>query len=97
MHLPVAEQGQYLRAVVTGHMRYYGVPRNRPRLNVFRREVAWLWLRTLRRCSQSHRLPLRRMHRLVARWLPLVRICHPQPGVRFAQRYVLTQGNGRMR
>jgi hypothetical protein len=28
MHRPLAEQGTYLRAVVGGHMRYYGVPHN---------------------------------------------------------------------
>ena len=28
MHRPIAEQGKYLRAVVTGHGRYFGVPCN---------------------------------------------------------------------
>ena len=30
LHQPVPEQGAYLRAVVLGHVRYYGVPDERP-------------------------------------------------------------------
>jgi hypothetical protein len=29
MHTPIAEQGAYLRSVLLGHFRYYGVPRKR--------------------------------------------------------------------
>jgi RNA-directed DNA polymerase len=36
MHHPILEQGQYLRAVVTGHARYFGVPCNGARLRAFR-------------------------------------------------------------
>ena len=36
MHRPIEEQGRYLRSVVGGHMRYYGVPRNTARLKMFR-------------------------------------------------------------
>ena len=32
MHRPIAEQGQYLRAVVAGHGRYFGVPCNGARV-----------------------------------------------------------------
>jgi len=83
MHDPVPEQGAYLRSVVGGHLRYYGVPMNEASLSAFRMEVVRLWRKTLRRRSEKHRLGRVRMARLVARWLPLVRICHPYPLVRF--------------
>jgi RNA-directed DNA polymerase len=35
MHTPIGEQGAYLRAVLTGHFRYYGVPMNGPALSSF--------------------------------------------------------------
>ncbi len=66
MHRPIAEQGQYLRAVVAGHGRYFGVPCNGARLRVFRFQVARLWHRTLCHRSQSHHLSWRRMYRLIA-------------------------------
>jgi RNA-directed DNA polymerase len=94
MHLPLPEQGVYLRAVVGGHVRYYGVPSNGPSIGIFRRQVGWLWWRTLKRRSQSHHLPWRRMEKYIRRWLPPARICHPQPLVRLS---VITQGKSRMR
>lgn len=83
MHQPVPEQGKYLRSVILGHMRYYGVPRNRPSIAVFRKGVCWLWRKVLKCRSQKHRLNWDRMKRLINRWLPPVRVCHPHPLVRF--------------
>ena len=94
LHEPVPEQGAYLRAVVLGHNRYYGVPLNGPALNAFRVAMGRLWWRVLRRRSQGNHLTWRRMGTYVARWLPSPRICHPYPHVRFA---VTTQGKSRMR
>ena len=94
LHDPVPEQGAYLRSVVMGHVRYYGVPLNGPALKAFRGAIGWLWCRTLRRRSQRHRLTWTRMRRLISRWLPTPRICHPYPLVRFG---VVTQGGSRMR
>jgi group II intron reverse transcriptase/maturase len=94
MHRPIPAQGAYLCAVVRGHIQYYGVPLNGVALSAFRTAIARLWFRTLRRRSQQHRLPWQRMQRLVDRWLPAARICHPYPLVRFA---VITQGKSRMR
>jgi group II intron reverse transcriptase/maturase len=94
MHQPIAEQGRYLRAVVSGHARYFGVPCNGARIQSFRFQVARLWHRTLCRRSQSKHLPWRRMYRLVDHWLPPVRICHPYPNQRLIVR---TQGRSRMR
>jgi group II intron reverse transcriptase/maturase len=79
LHDPIPEVGQWLRSVVSGHIRYYGVPMNSPALNVFRFQVGWLWSRALARRSQTGRVSLERLRRLVARWLPLVQIHHPYP------------------
>ena len=94
LHDPVPEQGAYLRSVVMGHVRYYGVPLNGPALKAFRGAIGWIWCRTLRRRSQRHRVTWTRMRRLNSRWLPTPRICHPYPLVRFG---VVTQGGSRMR
>jgi group II intron reverse transcriptase/maturase len=94
MHLPVPEQGAYLRSVVGGHFRYYGVPMNRPALGAFLMAVGRLWCHTLRRRSQRHRVNWQRMKRLMHRWLPSPRICHPYPFVRLG---VPTRGRSRMR
>jgi group II intron reverse transcriptase/maturase len=94
MHLPVSEQGAYLRSVVQGHIRYYGVPNNGASIGIFRKAAGWLWSRALKRRSQRHRLPWQRMCRYIERWLPPARICHPWPFQRLA--YV-TQGKSRMR
>jgi RNA-directed DNA polymerase len=94
MHHPIPEQGQYLRAVVAGHGRYFGVPCNGARLRQFGHQVERLWHRTLCRRSQTHHLPWRRMHRLTARWIPRLHICHPYPNQRLI---VMTQGKSRVR
>ena len=83
MHDPVPEQGAYLRSVIMGHVRYYGVPMNGPSVAAFRKEVCWLWRKVLRRRSQKHHLTWERMKRLINRWLPGARVCHPYPLVRF--------------
>jgi len=79
MHEPIPEQGKWLRAVVGGHFRYYGVPMNQPALAVFRFRVGWLWHRSLSRRSQNGRVLWDRMRRLITRWLPLATVCHPYP------------------
>jgi group II intron reverse transcriptase/maturase len=94
LHEPIPELGAYLRSVVQGHVRYYGVPMNGPALGAFRFAVGRLWWLALRRRSQGNHLPWHRMRRLVAAWLPPVHICHPYPLVRLG---VITQGGSRMR
>lgn len=83
MHDPIPEQGVYLRSVVAGHTRYYGVPLNSPSISIFRKEVCRMWLRSLRRRSHKHRLTWERMQRLIAKWIPTARVCHPYPLKRF--------------
>jgi len=79
MHQRVPEVGQWLRSVVSGHNRYYGVPTNLPALCSFRFQVARYWYRTLRRRSQKTRLNWERMYRLIDRWLPTPMLHHPYP------------------
>jgi len=94
MHQPIAEQGRYLRAVVAGHGRYFAVPCNGARVQAFRFQVGRLWHRTLCRRSQAKHMSWKRMHKIVAHWLPTPRICHPYPNQRLI---VTTQGRSRMR
>jgi len=79
MHEPIPEQGKWLRAVVGGHFRYYGVPMNQPALALFRFRVGRYWHRSLSRRSQNGRVLWDRMRRLLTRWLPLPSVCHPYP------------------
>jgi len=79
MHAPVQDTGKWLRSVVSGHIRYYGVPMNSHALKTFRFKVGWLWHRALSRRSQNGRVPWDRMRRLIDRWIPPVRVYHPFP------------------
>lgn len=94
MHRPIAEQGEYLRAVVAGHARYFGVPNNGARLGMFRLQVGRLWHRTLCRRSQAKHLSWKRMGRIIDHWLPHPHICHPYPNQRLI---VTTRGKSRVR
>src|ERR1017187_6523205 len=82
MHDPVPEVGEWLKSVVSGHIRYFGVPGNGHALAHFRFTVSNLWHRTLCRRSQHGRVLWERMNRLIRRWLPPARICHPYPSRR---------------
>ena len=79
MHQRVTEVGKWLRSVVEGHNRYYGVPSNQNSLSAFRFHVARHWYWTLRRRSQTRRLTWEQMYRLVNRWLPPPTLHHPYP------------------
>lgn len=79
MHHPIRDQGAWLRSVVGGHIRYYGVPTNSAALHTFRRQVGWIWKRSLQRRSQRRHLNWQRMFRHIDRWLPPARVCHPYP------------------
>ena len=94
LHDPIPDQGAYLRSVLVGHTRYYGVPRNGPSLQAFRSALSRLWRMTLMRRSQTAFVSWTRMARLATRWLPIPHICHPYPNQRLA---FLTQGKSRMR
>jgi len=80
-HTTIGEQAEYLRAVVTGHFRYYGVPRNLPALNAFRWALGRRWRRSLGRRSQRGRITWERMERIMRYTLPPPRIYHPYPSL----------------
>src|SRR5208283_2760669 len=82
MHDPIPEVGKWLRSVVSGHIRYYGVPLNGPALTTFRTQVGRLWQRVMSRRSQKGQVCWERMRRYINRWLPPVRIVHPYPRYR---------------
>jgi group II intron reverse transcriptase/maturase len=94
MHHPVAEVGRWLAQVLSGHYRYFGVPRNYPALDRFRDRVRRLWHRTLNRCSQKSRIGAMAMGHIAARWLPNPRICQPYPDARLR---VIIQGKSPVR
>jgi len=79
MHHAIPDVGKWLRSVVAGHVRYYGVPMNTPALWAFRGQVGRLWLQSLRRRSQKTTLTWERMYRLMDHWLPPAIPCHPYP------------------
>lgn len=81
-HAPVDDTGRWIRSVVAGHCRYYGVPGNGRALATFTWEVAKAWRRQLGRRSQRGRITVLAMRALTRRWLPPPRICHPYPNAR---------------
>jgi group II intron reverse transcriptase/maturase len=81
-HESVPEQGKWLRVVLLGHYRYYGVPRNSAALGAFRQEVVMLWRRTLKKRSHKSKITWERMNRWVKNWLPYPHICQPYPAIR---------------
>jgi|SRR2546426_2534207 len=82
-HEPIPDQGRYVRAVVQGHIRYYGVPFNSPALHAFRHQVIRRWHQWLNRRSQRASVTWERMKRFTARWVPPAIVVHPYPAARF--------------
>jgi RNA-directed DNA polymerase len=91
---PIPEQGRYLRAVLTGHVRYYGVPGNGAALQRFRHQLGRHWGQTLRRRGNRHPPTWERLQRHITRLLPSARVCHPWPSQRLG---VITQGKSPVR
>ena len=79
LHWSILDVGIWLKSVIVGHCRYYGVPWNGKSLTRFRSEIIRMWCRSLRRRSQKHRITWKRMSRIAKRWLPSPFICHPYP------------------
>jgi len=93
-HLPIPDQGRYLRLVLNGFYNYYAVPTNFRALNSFYWHILRSWQHCLRRRSQRHRLTCQRMMRIAARWLPSPKLRHPYPDWRFD---VMTRGRSPVR
>jgi len=88
IHQRVADVGQWLKTVLTGHYQYYGVPRNYRSLHAFRGRIIEMWRHALRRRSdKKHRVTWTRMHQLADQWLPTPRIVHPYPNERLCVKY----------
>jgi group II intron reverse transcriptase/maturase len=82
MHLPIPEVGTWLKTVLIGHYRYYGVPGNFDSLTKFKYYIVRLWYKTLRRRSQKSRITWNRMYSISDKWLPKPKIYHGYPSDR---------------
>ena len=82
-HFPLLHQSRWLKAVVTGHFNYYGVPTNLRALHTFRFRVIGFWMKALRDRSQNDHFTWERMYEMSNRWIPWGHITHPYPLVRF--------------
>ncbi len=87
MHEPIPIQGKWLGQVIRGYFAYHAVPTNSRCLGTFRHYVTDLWRRSLVQRSQRDRTTWNRMAKLAADYLPLPRILHPWPSVRFAVKH----------
>lgn len=87
MHASIPEQGRWLGQVVRGYFAYHAIPTNHRALSAFRHYVTDAWRRTLRRRSQRAAVTWETMTRLAEQWLPMPRILHPWPVMRFAVKH----------
>ena len=94
LHWRLSDVGKWLKSVLNGHYRYYGVPWNGKKLSRFRWILMRLWYKSLRRRSQKHKMTWERMYRISDRWLPMPFICHPYPSMRLC---VNTRGRSPVR
>lgn len=83
MHQPIDDQGKWLKSIVEGHNRYYGVPNNGAAMSTFRYAIANMWWRTLRRRGDRRKYTWKRMEKIIDVWLPKVKYHHPYPLRRF--------------
>jgi hypothetical protein len=74
MHQPIPEQGKWLRSVVDGHYRYYGVPNNTQAQGSFRFQVSRRWWSTLRRRGNRKPIIWARMERHIEKWFSHVQL-----------------------
>ena len=83
-HIPVSKQGKWIKSVVRGYFNYHAIPGNQRAMQEFRKRVIRVWFYALRRRSQKgQNLKWKRMERLIATWVPNVRVVHPYPNQRF--------------
>jgi len=82
MHLPIQKVGQWLKTVVVGHYRYYGVPGNFEAMNYFRHKIGQRWKHCLKRRSQKGNITWEKMGKLIKYWIPQPQICHKYPSER---------------
>jgi RNA-directed DNA polymerase len=97
MHARVGGTVKWLQQVVRGFFQYHAVPGNLPRMQEFRREVARMWFRTLRRRSQRKRLTWETFWERLAPLLPAIQVLHPYPDARFDAKHPHIRGRNRVR
>jgi len=64
------------------------VPENLASPKSFRLEVGKRWLRALRRRGQKSRVSWAKLAALAERWLPIPKILHPYPNLRFDAKHL---------
>jgi len=94
MHRPISETGRWLNRVLTGHLNYFSVPGNYNSLAYYFNRVEWLWIRSLRRRSQRHKMTWPRFNRIRNIFIPHIIVQHPYPSTRFDAK---TQGRSPVR
>jgi hypothetical protein len=82
MHDSTQEVGQWLKTVVMGHYRYFGVPGNGEAMAYFRYLISLRWFHALRRRGQKGLMTWDKMGKLINRWLPRPKIWHKYPSER---------------
>ena len=97
LHLGTGGTAKWLEQVMRGYFQYHAVPGNGSRMKGFRREVARIWYRTLRRRSQRSRLTWERFSERLDSLLPPVQILHPYPDIRFDAKHPSIRGKNRVR
>jgi RNA-directed DNA polymerase len=86
MHDPIAKTGAWVKQMLKGHLNYFAVSGNHPSPWWFFNKVKRLWLKSLKRRSQTARLNWERFIQFVARFFPPIRTIHPLPCHRFDAR-----------
>jgi len=86
LHAPIGSTGAWLKRALQGHLNYFAVPGNSKSLYYYFIRVRRLWLRSLRRRSQRHRMNWQRFDSLWKRFAPPIRISHLHPAQRFDAR-----------
>ena len=79
MHQKTVVTGKWLRTVLLGHYRYFGVSGNMQSMEQFRFQLLRHWLHMLRRRSQQRKFTWKQMDYLALKWLPCPKIYHLHP------------------
>ena len=87
MHHNPYEVAKWLGKILNGWLRYYAVPTSSPSLRRFAFRLRRMWLRVLRRRSQTDRTKLDKLGRVAAAFWPPLQILHPWPEQRFAVKH----------
>jgi len=79
MHDPVNEVGKWLKTVIEGHFRYFGVSGNCEAMGQYRFSLVKRWRFVLSRRSEKGYMTWAAMRPLIDRWIPPPRIYHAHP------------------